>query len=92
MHDRHCPFCRTDSGVMIHDDDKTRAYECETCLALEWITKGKHSWWYHGWQQLDDGDTPGLRINGDGIRGRAPIHYLEWATLATNSNLAALST
>ena len=60
---RHCPFCRTLSGCMLDDTPKQRLYECRNCFAVEVITKGNGSWWYHGWQRPD-----GLAINADGRR------------------------
>lgn len=75
---RRCPFCKAKNGIQIHDDEHMRAYECSTCLSVEKITKGK-SWWYHGWQQLDDNDEPGLRCDGDGLVRKAPIPFARWA-------------
>jgi len=76
---RRCPFCKTKSGIQIHDDKTLRAYECCTCLAVEKITKSEKSgWWYHGWQQPDDDDTPGFRCNGDGITAKAPTPFAHW--------------
>ncbi len=93
MDNRFCPFCRERTGLMIHDNHKSRAYECSICLAVEAITKSETglAWWYHGWQQLDTEDKPGLRIDGDGKRYPAPINFLRWATLATNGHVEALS-
>lgn len=88
---RHCPFCQGVTACRVHDSDKSRAYECQHCLAVEWITKGGTSWWYHGWQSLDEEDRPGLRIDGDGSRKSAPIRFMEWASMATEGNLDALN-
>lgn len=77
---RRCLFCKTDSGIQIHDDATSRAYECCSCLAVEKITKSeKAGWWYHGWQQLDDDGEPGLRIDCDGATNKAPIPFARWA-------------
>lgn len=62
---RTCPFCKSRAATLAHDDGNLRAYECQTCLAVERITKGRSSWWYHGWQQRDNDDRPGARIDGD---------------------------
>jgi hypothetical protein len=76
----------------IHDTDTARAMECESCLAVHWVTKGKPKdpygvapWWYHGAQQLDTDDSPGHRINGDGVRSVAPIPFAKWYALSTEA-------
>ena len=75
---RLCPFCRTKTALRIHDDKTLRAYECAVCLAVEKITKGKTSWWYHGSQQLDEDGEPGLRCDGDRKTAKAPIPFAKW--------------
>jgi hypothetical protein len=76
---RRCPFCKANSGLIVHDDAHLRAYECQTCLAVEKITKTEKSgWWYHGWQALDDDDLPGFRRDADGKTEQAPIHFAKW--------------
>ncbi len=84
---RICPFCNSDAYV-VHDSDKARAYECNSCLAVEKISKGTTTpaWWYHGWQQLDLDGEPQDRIDGDGRRAKAPINFQRWAELATENN------
>lgn len=64
---RRCAFCKS-PATMISDSPKQRLYECKDtaevgCYAVEVITKGKVSWWYHGWQRPD-----GSAIGGDGQR------------------------
>lgn len=66
---RRCPLCRTDSGHMIEDTPKQRLYECRECFAVEVITKGKSSWWYHGWEHPD-----GRRVDGNGKKEQRPAH------------------
>lgn len=83
---RLCPFCRTRTMSMAYDDDNKRAYECAHCLAVEKITKGKTSWWYHGAQALDNGNEPGCRIDGDGVRSKAPIPFAKWLESAGPSD------
>ena len=50
--DRKCAFCR---GVapQTHDNATHRLNECEGCGADFLVTKGKTSWWYHGWEHPD---------------------------------------
>ena len=91
MRDCSCPFCNG-LACVVHDSPTSRAYECQHCGAIRWITKSttQLAWWYHGWQSLDTDDTPGLRIDGDGVKSAAPIRYLDWAKLATESNVNCL--
>ena len=86
-----CPFCGCHDAPMVYEAPRKRAYECQQCGAIGKITKGDTSWWYHGWQALDDDDKPGFRVDGDGKKFRAPIHYLKWANLATEGNLEVLN-
>jgi len=57
---RRCKFC-SGPGVMIEDGPRRRLYECPECFAVEVISKGDGSWWYHGWQHPD-----GRAIDADG--------------------------
>ena len=63
---RLCGFCR-ESEIVESDNEKIRVYRCTAanCDAVEVITKGKSSWWYHGWERPD-----GTKINGDGLHDR----------------------
>lgn len=47
-----CGFCGA-ASVMATDTPKERIYECPGCASVETITKGKTSWWYHGWKHRD---------------------------------------
>ena len=56
---RPCPFCG--SVAKLDSDDLTaRTYLCAVCESVETITKGKTSWWYHGWRNPD-----GRHFNAD---------------------------
>ncbi len=57
---RHCLLCGGPVEMM-EDTGKRRLYECPECEAVEVITKGKNSWWYHGCVRPD-----GIACNGDG--------------------------
>lgn len=79
---RLCPICNTRSMVQAHEDELGRAYECQNCLAVEKITKDTTGWWYHGTQALDIEGEPGERIDGDGIRAKAPVPFRVWIASA----------
>lgn len=49
---RKCGFCGGDAP-QTHDTDQHRLYECSACGADYLVSKGKSSWWYHGWEHTD---------------------------------------
>ncbi len=72
--ERHCPFCKTQTGHMMADAPKRRLYECLTCFAVEVISKGGSSWWYHGWEHPD-----GRKVDGSGKHSRrSEGHWHQW--------------
>jgi ribosomal protein S27AE len=68
--ERKCAMCG-DPAEMTEDTAARRRYHCGGCGAVEVITKGKTSWWYHGWVRPD-----GLAVDGDGKRRTGAIW--EW--------------
>lgn len=48
---RKCGFCQAPAPMTIDSAEK-RQYTCQSCGAIETISKGT-SWWYHGWKRPD---------------------------------------
>lgn len=57
---RQCGLCKA-LLVMTEDGPKQRLYTCNSCEAVEVVTKGGTSWWYHGCVRPD-----GTARDGDG--------------------------
>ena len=47
---RRCGCCKQPSVFVDHDSPKSRVMVCDDCGAIEVISKGKTSWWYHAAQ------------------------------------------
>lgn len=45
---KKCLCCKSPTVFLEHDSARNRILFCESCTALEIITKGSPAWWYHG--------------------------------------------